>query len=158
MLASTWQTSVDIGSGSAVLGAASTTPWGTLLGWGRFLAAMPRLPYLQEYLEFRKERSQMLLSRRNQLLLEFSFWNEPQPRAGPNIYELRTYKLKVLPSLQIPVCLPPSLLQYCLTDTLRWAGLVPQQLEWGFWPFPPSGLRTEVCVHMCIHPGASQGP
>lgn len=37
----------------------------------------------------------MLLSRRNQLLLEFSFWNEPQPRAGPNIYELRTYKLKV---------------------------------------------------------------
>lgn len=37
----------------------------------------------------------MLLSRRNQLLLEFSFWNEPQPRQGPNIYELRTYKLKV---------------------------------------------------------------
>ncbi|KAF6125208.1 hypothetical protein HJG60_009731 [Phyllostomus discolor] len=35
----------------------------------------------------------MLLSRRNQMLLEFSFWNEPQPRAGP-IYELRTYKLK----------------------------------------------------------------
>lgn len=37
----------------------------------------------------------MLLSRRNQLLLEFSFWNEPLPRQGPNIYELRTYKLKV---------------------------------------------------------------
>ncbi|NXS64226.1 NIPS1 protein, partial [Brachypteracias leptosomus] len=49
----------------------------------------------QEYLEFRKERSRMLLSRRNQLLLEFSFWNEPLPRPGPNIYELRTYKLKV---------------------------------------------------------------
>ncbi|NXQ54164.1 NIPS1 protein, partial [Anthoscopus minutus] len=48
----------------------------------------------QEYLDFRKERSGMLLSRRNQLLLEFSFWNEPQPRQGPNIYELRTYKLK----------------------------------------------------------------
>ncbi|CAD7682348.1 unnamed protein product [Nyctereutes procyonoides] len=47
-----------------------------------------------EYLEFRKEQRQMLLSRRNQMLLEFSFWNEPQPRAGPNIYELRTYKLK----------------------------------------------------------------
>lgn len=41
----------------------------------------------------------MLLSRRNQLLLEFSFWNEPQPRQGPNIYELRTYKLKVRISL-----------------------------------------------------------
>ncbi|XP_030918312.1 protein NipSnap homolog 1, partial [Geospiza fortis] len=48
----------------------------------------------QEYLEFRKERSRMLLSRRNQLLLEFSSWKEPQPRQGPNIYELRTYKLK----------------------------------------------------------------
>ncbi|KAF1549921.1 UNVERIFIED_CONTAM: hypothetical protein FQV16_0008184, partial [Eudyptes robustus] len=48
----------------------------------------------QEYLDFRKERSRMLLSRRNQLLLEFSFWNEPLPRRGPNIYELRTYKLK----------------------------------------------------------------
>ncbi|NWH26821.1 NIPS1 protein, partial [Grus americana] len=48
----------------------------------------------QEYLDFRKERSRMLLSRRNQLLLEFSFWNEPLPRQGPNIYELRTYKLK----------------------------------------------------------------
>ncbi|NXR35505.1 NIPS1 protein, partial [Zosterops hypoxanthus] len=48
----------------------------------------------QEYLDFRKERSRMLLSRRNQLLLEFSFWNEPRPRQGPNIYELRSYKLK----------------------------------------------------------------
>uniref|UniRef100_A0A8C1TZ54 Nipsnap homolog 1 (C. elegans) n=1 Tax=Cyprinus carpio TaxID=7962 RepID=A0A8C1TZ54_CYPCA len=45
------------------------------------------------YLAFRKERSKMLISRRNQLLLEFSFWNEPAPRSGPNIYELRTYQL-----------------------------------------------------------------
>lgn len=37
----------------------------------------------------------MLISRRNQLLLEFSFWNEPLPRPGPNIYEMRTYYLKV---------------------------------------------------------------
>lgn len=37
----------------------------------------------------------MLISRRNQLLLEFSFWNEPLPRAGPCIYEMRTYHLKV---------------------------------------------------------------
>ena len=48
----------------------------------------------KEYLEFQKEHSQMLLPRRNQMFLEFSFWNEPWPRAGPNIYELRTYKLK----------------------------------------------------------------
>lgn len=46
-------------------------------------------------MEFRKERAKMLISRRNQLLLEFSFWNEPLPRPGPNIYELRTYDLKV---------------------------------------------------------------
>lgn len=37
----------------------------------------------------------MLLSRKNQLLLEFSFWNEPVPRNGPNIYELRSYQLRV---------------------------------------------------------------
>lgn len=49
----------------------------------------------QEYMEFRKERAKMLISRRNQLLLEFSFWNEPVPRPGPNIYELRTYHLEV---------------------------------------------------------------
>jgi hypothetical protein len=55
---------------------------------------MNKLKNNKENLVFWKERSQMLLSRRNQLLLEFSFWNEPQPRVGPNIYELRTYKLK----------------------------------------------------------------
>lgn len=70
-------------------------PQGTLPGKHVPLATVPTMLFLQEYLEFRKERSKMLLSRRNQLLLEFSFWNEPQPRAGPNIYELRTYKLKV---------------------------------------------------------------
>ncbi|XP_072809103.1 protein NipSnap homolog 1 [Vicugna pacos] len=63
-------------------------------GYPALMDCMNKLKNNKEYLEFRKERSQMLLSRRNQLLLEFSFWNEPQPRAGPNIYELRTYKLK----------------------------------------------------------------
>lgn len=45
------------------------------------------------------ERGKMLLSRRNQLLLEFSFWNEPVPRDGPNIYELRSYQLRVSPTV-----------------------------------------------------------
>ncbi|XP_012393682.1 protein NipSnap homolog 1 isoform X4 [Orcinus orca] len=63
-------------------------------GYPALMDCMNKLKNNKEYLEFRKERSQMLLSRRNQLLLEFSFWNEPQPRDGPNIYELRTYKLK----------------------------------------------------------------
>ena len=54
-----------------------------------------RFSHSKEFLEFRKARSNMLLSRKNQLLLEFSFWNEPVPRSGPNIYELRSYQLRV---------------------------------------------------------------
>lgn len=117
------------------------------------MAAMPRLPFLQEYLEFRKERSQMLLSRRNQMLLEFSFWNEPQPRAGPNIYELRTYKLKV----PLSYLLLPSLQQSCFTGAPgpRLGG----GRRGGELLASPSGPKTEVCMHMCTcaHPGASQG-
>uniref|UniRef100_A0A803XLH7 NIPSNAP domain-containing protein n=1 Tax=Meleagris gallopavo TaxID=9103 RepID=A0A803XLH7_MELGA len=63
-------------------------------GYPALMDCMNKLKQNKEYLDFRKERSHMLLSRRNQLLLEFSFWNEPLPRKGPNIYELRTYKLK----------------------------------------------------------------
>ncbi|XP_013151250.3 protein NipSnap homolog 1 isoform X1 [Falco peregrinus] len=63
-------------------------------GYPALMDCMNKLKQNKEYLDFRKERSRMLLSRRNQLLLEFSFWNEPLPRQGPNIYELRTYKLK----------------------------------------------------------------
>ncbi|XP_001158023.2 protein NipSnap homolog 2 isoform X2 [Pan paniscus] len=64
-----------------------------VLWWGlgtRGMASRTKL----EFLEFRKARSDMLLSRKNQLLLEFSFWNEPVPRSGPNIYELRSYQLR----------------------------------------------------------------
>uniref|UniRef100_A0A670KH90 Nipsnap homolog 1 n=1 Tax=Podarcis muralis TaxID=64176 RepID=A0A670KH90_PODMU len=68
--------------------------WRFTGGYPALVDCMNKLKQNQEYLEFRKERSKMLLSRRNQLLLEFSFWNEPLPRPGPNIYELRTYKLK----------------------------------------------------------------
>lgn len=54
---------------------------------------------VQEFMDYRTERGKMLLSRRNQLLLEFSFWNEPVPREGSNIYELRSYQLRVTLSL-----------------------------------------------------------
>lgn len=108
--------------------------------------ARPAPPRPQEYLEFRKERSQMLLSRRNQLLLEFSFWNEPQPRAGPNIYELRTYKLKVPPPLPAAVCSPGS----------------PRGGGRAQCPEPRLGLPAseEVCMHVCVPAcsGVSQGP
>ena len=36
----------------------------------------------------------MLRRRENQLLHEFSFWGEPQPRTSGHIYELRSYHLK----------------------------------------------------------------
>ncbi|CAJ0920967.1 unnamed protein product [Ranitomeya imitator] len=65
-------------------------------GYPALMDCMNKLKNNKEYLAFREERSRMLLSRRNQLLLEFSFWNEPTPRKGPNIYELRTYRLKTL--------------------------------------------------------------
>ncbi|XP_014665826.1 PREDICTED: protein NipSnap homolog 1-like isoform X1 [Priapulus caudatus] len=36
----------------------------------------------------------MLRSRTNQLLLEFSFWPEPEPRPPTHIYEMRSYLLR----------------------------------------------------------------
>ncbi|XP_012888631.1 PREDICTED: protein NipSnap homolog 2 [Dipodomys ordii] len=63
-------------------------------GYPALTEVMSKLRENQEFVRFRKARSDMLLSRKNQLLLEFSFWNEPVPRAGPNIYELRSYQLR----------------------------------------------------------------
>uniref|UniRef100_H3A787 Nipsnap homolog 1 n=1 Tax=Latimeria chalumnae TaxID=7897 RepID=H3A787_LATCH len=63
-------------------------------GYPALMECAEKLKRNKIYMEFRTERSKMLVSRRNQLLQEFSFWNEPLPREGPNIYELRTYKLK----------------------------------------------------------------
>ncbi|XP_037536143.1 protein NipSnap homolog 1 [Nematolebias whitei] len=63
-------------------------------GFPALTQCLHKLRANKEYLDFQKERAKMLLSRQNQLLLEFSFWNEPLPRQGPNIYELRTYNLK----------------------------------------------------------------
>ncbi|KAG8509953.1 Protein NipSnap 2, partial [Galemys pyrenaicus] len=63
-------------------------------GYPALTEVMNKLRENREFVEFRKARSNMLLSRKNQLLLEFSFWNEPVPRSGPNIYELRSYQLR----------------------------------------------------------------
>lgn len=68
--------------------------WRYTGGYPALTESLRKLNLSTAYLAFRKERSKMLLSRRNQLLLEFSFWNEPTPRSGPNIYELRSYQLK----------------------------------------------------------------
>ncbi|KAK2111601.1 hypothetical protein P7K49_011347 [Saguinus oedipus] len=61
---------------------------------GSQVATQPSWIADEEYLEVWKECSQMLLSSRYQLLIDFSFWNKPQPRGSPNIYELGTCKLK----------------------------------------------------------------
>uniref|UniRef100_A0A8D0D3X2 Nipsnap homolog 2 n=1 Tax=Sander lucioperca TaxID=283035 RepID=A0A8D0D3X2_SANLU len=63
-------------------------------GYPALTEVMNKLKQNQEFTAYRKERGKMLMSRRNQLLLEFSFWNEPVPREGPNIYELRSYQLR----------------------------------------------------------------
>eukprot|EP00914_Ancora_sagittata_P013142 GHVO01025604.1.p1 GENE.GHVO01025604.1~~GHVO01025604.1.p1 ORF type:complete len:294 (-),score=12.04 GHVO01025604.1:256-1137(-) len=48
----------------------------------------------KEFVDFRISRNKMLRSRRNQILLAFSFWGDPEERDGSNIYELRSYVLK----------------------------------------------------------------
>ncbi|CAL8249023.1 unnamed protein product [Merluccius merluccius] len=63
-------------------------------GYPSLTECLDKLNHNTEYTRFRKERAKMLISRQNQLLLEFSFWNEPLPRPGPSIYEMRSYKLK----------------------------------------------------------------
>uniref|UniRef100_A0A8C6PTR2 Nipsnap homolog 2 n=1 Tax=Nothobranchius furzeri TaxID=105023 RepID=A0A8C6PTR2_NOTFU len=63
-------------------------------GYPALTEVMNKLRQNKEFTAYRMERGKMLLSRRNQLLLEFSFWNEPVPREGPNIYELRSYQLR----------------------------------------------------------------
>ncbi|CAB1348931.1 unnamed protein product [Coregonus sp. 'balchen'] len=63
-------------------------------GYPALTEVMSKLRQNKEFMKYREERGKMLLSRRNQLLLEFSFWNEPIPRKGPNIYELRSYQLR----------------------------------------------------------------
>ena len=52
-------------------------------------------PLLQDFIDFRTSRNKMLRSRKNQILLSFSFWPQLEPREGPNIYEMRSYTLKV---------------------------------------------------------------
>uniref|UniRef100_A0A8D3BVS6 Nipsnap homolog 2 n=1 Tax=Scophthalmus maximus TaxID=52904 RepID=A0A8D3BVS6_SCOMX len=63
-------------------------------GYPALTEVMNKLRQNKDFMDYRSERGKMLLSRRNQLLLEFSFWNEPVPRSGPNIYELRSYQLR----------------------------------------------------------------
>lgn len=68
--------------------------WRYTDGFSSFRQASNKLAEHSWYKDMWTERSKMLHSRTNQLLYEFSFWNEIEAREGPNIYELRTYHLK----------------------------------------------------------------
>ncbi|XP_069134850.1 protein NipSnap-like isoform X2 [Argopecten irradians] len=48
----------------------------------------------KDFIDYRLRRNKMLRSRKNQILLPFSFWPEPTARSGSNIYEMRSYTLK----------------------------------------------------------------
>ena len=48
----------------------------------------------KDFIEFRIARNKMLRSRKNQILLGFSFWPKPEPRQEKSIYEMRSYTLK----------------------------------------------------------------
>jgi len=48
----------------------------------------------EEFVRFKAKRNAMLRSRRNQILLAYSFWQNILPRTEPHIYEMRSYELK----------------------------------------------------------------
>lgn len=45
----------------------------------------------------------LLVSRQNNMMLEFSFWMTSPPKVTNNIYELRKYTLKVKKRIDYPV-------------------------------------------------------
>ncbi|XP_046980273.1 protein NipSnap [Schistocerca americana] len=47
-----------------------------------------------EFVRLQKERGKMLRSRHLQYVLAFSYWPPVRPRNGPNLYEIRSYRLK----------------------------------------------------------------
>ena len=50
---------------------------------------------LQDIIDYRLKRNQMLRSRYNQILLRFAFWEFVKEREPGNIFEMRSYVLKV---------------------------------------------------------------
>lgn len=50
---------------------------------------------LKELRPMYREQSKMCSKRKNCLLLSFSYWGDPKPRPPKNIYELRSYVLRV---------------------------------------------------------------
>lgn len=57
-------------------------------------SAKKTLAQNKDFVALQKERGKLLRSRHLQYLLAFSYWPPIEPRAGPNIYEMRSYNLK----------------------------------------------------------------
>lgn len=58
---------------------------------------------LQEAASQTEALGKLLRSRHNQAMLSFSFWGDPEPNNKHQIYELRTYTLKVRLSLRTTI-------------------------------------------------------
>lgn len=63
-------------------------------GYSSIKEASEILSKREDQIKFRKERATYIHGRRNQLLVQFGHMPDPLPRAGDNVYELRTYQLK----------------------------------------------------------------
>jgi len=82
--------------------------------------------FLQEILEYRLNRNKMLRSRYNQILLRFGFWEFKKEREAGNLFELRSYDLKVSvgisslykTKLQSTSLFAENLLTYCASLTI----------------------------------------
>ncbi|OZJ03006.1 hypothetical protein BZG36_04677 [Bifiguratus adelaidae] len=63
-------------------------------GYPGHLETTTRLKNDQQYKDFQRALRPLLLSKENQICLEFSFWATSPPQETKGIYELRTYVLK----------------------------------------------------------------
>jgi len=64
-------------------------------GYASIKQAAEMVAQMPDYREYQKQRAHQIHRRRNELLVQFIDWPNPNPRSeGGNIYEMRTYKLR----------------------------------------------------------------
>lgn len=68
--------------------------WRYTGGFATIDSAKKKLAQDKDFVALQKERGKLLRSRHLQYLLAFSYWPLIEPRAGSNIYEMRSYNLK----------------------------------------------------------------
>ena len=85
--------------------------------------------FSKEYNEYKKLRGEMLMDRSNSLLLPFSFWGKPQPTDTGNLYELRSYHLRVGINMINMTSFGPNFIKPVSVQTL----LSTENLPWQNW-------------------------